>query len=449
MKAKLATLWEALRSSFWFVPALMVILAMLLAFVTVTLDERVGTERIAKLGWLYTGGPEGARALLATVAGSMLTVAGVTFSITIAALTLASSQFGPRLLRNFTRDLGNQIVLGAFIAAFIYSLLVLRTIRGGDTGGFVPNIAVTVGVGLALAGVGVLIYFIDHVAQSIQVSHLIGVVGADLDEAIDRLFPEEIGGAPPKPARRQTEHDIPADFEHEARPVKASKSGYIQAVDDDSLMQLATDQDVLLRLRRRPGDYVVAGTPLVAVWPGNRVGRELARRVDDAFVLGQRRTPTEDVEFAANQLVEIAVRAISPAINDPFTAITCIDRLGNALRRLAGREPPSPYRYDQGNRLRVIAEPVTFTRLTDVAFNQIRQYGQSSAAVTIRLLETIAEIAPYLRAPEQRAALRRQALMIERGSHDGLPEEQDRRDVAQRCREALQALDTPGLGNGG
>ena len=448
MKSRLLAVWDTLRSSFWLVPTVMVLAAMGLAYLTTALDEQLKTSRLAGLGWIYTGSAEGARSMLSTIAGSMLTVAGLTFSITVAALTLASSQFGPRLLRNFVRDTGNQVVLGTFIAGYMYCLLVLRTVRGQEDNAFVPQISVTVGVGMALAGVAVLIYFIHHIAQSIQVAHLIARVGEDLDEAIDRLFPEQVGRSAAKGMRRQVAEDIPGGFEHEAISIPARAGGYMQAVDNKRLLELATGDDLIVRLVRQPGDWVVQDRTLAHAWPPAHVNADLSQRIDNIFVMGSQRTHTQDVEFPIHQLVEIAVRALSPGINDPHTAMMCVDRLGAALWRLAGREFPSPYRYDEQGQLRVIAKPVTWAGITDKAFNEIRQYGRTSAAVTIRLLDTIALVAERVADDEGRAALLRQAMMIERGSHDGLAEEQDRADVRERYNAVLQALEV-GTGRAG
>lgn len=438
MNIKLSKLWDSLHSSYWFVPAIMSAIAMALAFVMLALDRAGKSGPVENYAWIYTGGPEGARTLLSTVAGSMITVAGTAFSIVIVALTLASSQFGPRLLRNFMQDTGNQVVLGTFIGTFIYCLLVLRTIRGDDYNLFVPQIAVTVGIVLAIASIGVLIYFIHHASTSIQSWHVIGEVGKDLNYAIDHLFPQKIGQGNSEQKRRWIE-EIPVNFDKEALPVLATESGYLQAVDNERLMKIAKSNNLLLRLKHRPGKFVVRDSELVMVWPGERVDKKLCRQIQEAFILGLERTEQQDVEFCVNQLVEIALRAISPGINDPFTAIQCIDQLCAALCRLAQRDFPSPYRYDDEHNLRAIANPVTFAGLTDDAFNQIRQYGQSDVAVTIRLLEAIASIAPHTRNRKDREALLHHATMIERGSKK-LSEEQDRKDVEERYLAVVKLL---------
>lgn len=436
-KARLAAWWEGLRTSLWLIPSLMAAVAVGLALGLLSVGDRPAGEHLPLVRWFYSGGPEGARELLSTIAGSMITVAGVTFSVTVVALTLASQQYGPRLLRNFMRDLGNQVVLGTFIATFLYCLLVLRSVRGQD-GGFVPHLAVTAGLILAIASLGVLIYFIHHVTSSIQASALVAVVGQDLEEAIDRLFPSSIG-YPPMEAESESPA-LPPDFADRAESLSAAESGYLQAVDSECLIQLAEDHDLVMTLEYRPGHFINRGNVIVRAWSSSGLSEPVRTSIVEAFVLGEERTLTQDVEFAVDQLVEIAVRALSPGINDPFTAITCLDRLGAGLSRLAERRMPSRYRHDRRGRLRIVATPVTFAGVTDAAFNAIRQYGRSSAPVTIRMLDTIRRIAEHVRTEEAKAALSRQATMIERGSQEALPDPHDREAVRERYESALRTL---------
>lgn len=440
MRVQIFKAWDRVRSSFWFLPALMAGGAMVLAFATVALDTQVTDWLALNWGLTFTGGAEGASSLLGAIAGSMITIAGVVFSMTLVALSLASSQLGPRLLRNFMRDTTTQMVLGTFVATFLYCLLVLRTIRRAEEIAFVPHLSVTLGVVLAVVSVGVLIYFIHHVSMSIQVNEIVKRVGEELIEGIERLFPENIGRGAPRIPTEPPHAGFLDTFDREARPIVSAEDGYLQYVDGDALMALAMQEGVVIRLERRPGHYVVAAHPLALVWPGNRVTDQLVARVNTVFALGNQRTSGQDIEFAVNQLVEIAIRALSPGVNDPFTAMTCVDRLGSALCRLAQRDMPSPYRHDTQDQLRVIAPVITFPDVTDVAFNQIRQYGRTSTAVTLRLLETIAEVAVSAHRPEDRAALLRHAEMIARGAREGLPEEEDRQKVEERFRSANRLL---------
>ncbi len=434
---KLSKLWDSLHSSYWFIPTLMAASSIILAFAMLTIDRTGGTPN---WWWIYTGGTDGARSLLSSVAGSMVSVVATAFSITIVALQLASSNFGPRLLRNFMQDTGNQIVLGTFIATFIYCLLVLRTIHGEGDGYsfFVPQLSVTVATVLAIASIGVLIYFIHHASTIIQAAHVITQVSGDLDKTIDRLFPEQIGQNSAKKPWQVGE--IPANFEEEASPVKATADGYLQAIDDDELMKITRKYNLLVRVTNRPGKFIIKGSDLALVLPEKRVDRELTKLINDAFIVGKERTEYQDAEFPINQLVEIALRAISPAVNDPFTAIRCIDRLSAGLSRIAQRDFPSPYRYDGEHNLRVIVEVATFEGLVNSAFNQIRQYGYTDVAVTIRLLEAIARIAPYTRYNKDRAVLLRHAAMIERGSLEKITEECDRASIIQRYEAAAKVL---------
>ncbi len=453
LKAQILSVWDRLRSSFWFLPSLMAGGTLVLAFVTVAVDEAVADKWMREQRWAYTGGAEGASAVLGTIAGSMITVAGLVFSLTLVALTLASSQFGPRMLRNFMRDTTNQIVLGTFISTFLYCLLVLRTIRREGEGAFVPHLSVTLGVAFAMASLWVLIYFIHHVSMSIHADEIVARVAAELTESIDRLFPQRIGQALARPtteraettsaesSRAQTKLPEDEDLDRAALQIRAHHDGYLQLIDADALMSLAVCNDVLVRIDRRPGHYIVADGPLATVSPSNRVDDDCAAAIRAAFVVGRQRTPVQDLEFSVLQLVEIAVRALSPGVNDPFTAMTCVDRLASALCRLAGRDIPSPLRVDERGRLRVIAPATTFSAVVDAAFNQVRQNARTSAAVSIRLLEAIATIAASVTRPDDRTALRRHAEMVARGAREGLPEENDRADVEQRYRAACELLD--------
>lgn len=443
MKTRLINFWQRIRTSFWFLPAVLTFAAFVLSLVILNVDEEIRREGIVLPSGLYKGGPEGARAVLSTVAASMISVTGITFSITIVALTLASSQFGPRLLRNFMRDIGNQIVLGVFLATFIYCLMVLRRVSGVEDEIFVPHLSVTVGVGMAVGSLGVLIYFIHHVAQSIQAENVIAAVGRDLDEAIEQFYPETIGTA----FRENASQDrLPANFGESAAPLPALQTGYVQAIEGDGLLRIAKEHDLIVRLNYKPGDYLISGSPLVHVWPRERAGEALTEKINDVFIVDTHRTGEQDAEFAAHQLVEVALRALSPGINDTFTAINCIDRLGASLAKLAGRVVPSGFRYDDDNRLRVVTDVDSFKGILNAAFDQIRQNSCNNAAVTIRLLEIIREIARHVRRQAHRAALLRQAEMIERASR-GLREEEDRKDVQGRFLEAIKSLKQAGTGD--
>ena len=227
-------------------------------------------------------------------------------------------------------------------------------------------------------------------------------------------------------------------FDHDGSTIAAADDGYVQFIDHAALLSLAAQEDVVVQLERRPGNYVVAGRPLALIVPADRATDDLAEHVRASFALGHQRTSNQDIEFGVNQLVEMAVRALSPGLNDPFTAITCVDHLGSALCRLAARDAPSSYHTDADGRLRMVAPSDGFPEIADAAFNQIRQYARTSAAVTIRLLETITVVARFTQRPEDRATLLRHAEMIARGAREGLPEPEDRREVDEQCHAVRQ-----------
>jgi uncharacterized membrane protein len=435
MKTRLLHIWEILSSSYWFVPSMMVVAAIALAFVLVGLDRHTDETWVRETGLVYLGGPEGARALLSTVAASVITVAGVVFSITIAALTQASSQFGPRLLRNFMRDTGNQIVLGTFVATFIYCLLVLRTVYGTEELSFVPHIAVTVATLLAVASLGVLIFFVHHVSISLQAPHVVSRIAAELTVAIAGAFPEER----PRP---EDDPENAARFEPagESRLIRACRAGYLQAIEHGTLIQDISKSDLLVRLRVRPGHFLTTGGVIAEAFPSDRTPDDFDQRLDRRLLIGSSRSGEQDVEFGIVQLVEIAVRALSPGVNDPFSAVHCVDWLGEALGEIARRPAPPSLCRDPNGTPRLIKDPPTFPGLVGAAFNQIRQHASGSVAVTVRLLEAIACVAQSARTAEQRAALLFQADMIRAQAALAFTERHDLESVERRYESARRAL---------
>ncbi len=442
-RARLTTSWEKLRMSFWFVPTLMVAGAAVLAFVTLAIDEQLTDAARDGLPWLYGGSPEGARSLLSTVASSSITVAGTTFSITIAALSLASAQFGPRLLRNFVRDTGNQIVLGTFVATFLYCLLVVRTVRGMEDSRVVPHLSVTVGVLLAIANLGVLIYFIHHIAMSIRADHVIATVGHDLDKAIEQLFPEQLGrGLGAAVAEAEASHTASME-PSDAQAVTLDHDGYVQVIDVSTLMDLAVDHDLVVTLLYRPGDFVVAGEPVALLAPAKYVDNQVCDAIRGTLILGRERSAQQDVLFVVNQLVEVAARALSPGINDPFTAITCLDRLATVLSRVAQRPLPDGRRYSDDGQLRVVAVPIRFAELVDTAFDQIRSYGRNDLKLTTRLLDLLARIGGVTADSARREPLIRQAQLTYEGSYAAQTTDGDRETIERCYRTALYRLNSP------
>ena len=406
----------------------MALAAIALSFLLVQVDSWLGVAAVRDFGWLYTFGPEGARAILSAIAGSMITVAGLTFSITMLTLQLASSQFGPRLLRNFMADRGNQIVLGTFIATFVYCLLVLRTVRGTEGSSFVPHIAVAFGVLLALASIAVLIYFIHHIATSIRIETLLADLAEETHAAVDRLYPERLGHEPPSADDKPVEDLIPSGFDRDARPLRVEASGYVQRVDVEALMRLATEHDLVMRIDARPGRFVTERDAILTAYPPDRVSDDVAAELRAAFVVDKERTPEQDLEFSMRRIVEIAQRALSPGINDPTTALYCIDRLGETLGRLAGRDIPSSMRFDEERRLRVLTDVVSFEDLACPALAAIARYGLGDADVIAQLLRVMEALSQVAR-PEASKAIRELSEGIRRESGNGAILDVDRRRV--------------------
>jgi len=451
MNAGLRRLADYLGSSYWFVPSVMAFGAVLLAAGMVTLDTTLGSSWMGSFSWIYASHPDGARQVLSSVGGSMITVAGTVFSVTIAAVVYASGQYGPRLLTNFMRDRGNQVTLGTFIATFLYCLLVLRTIRSAEESGgygFVPNLALLVAVLLALCSIAVLIYFIHHVPSKIHINSVIEDVGDRLLRGIDDRFPRFVGSAPDDHAATQA--DLPATFRNHADAatgaerflVEAKDTGYIEFLDDEAVLRIARKHDLVLRLQYQPGDFVHVGRALVEAWPPSRCDNECAEALRDAVSIGSRRSALQDLRFLIDELVEIAARALSPGVNDPFTAVTCLDWLGAALSDLAGRSLPSNLRVDDEGALRVIAHPVTFAALMDRSFGALAQYAAADMVAALRYLTALGEVSLDCDDPDRLATIRSYADKLEELSGEGLKGFNLAR-VRTRTAELRSALDQP------
>ncbi|MGX9965537.1 DUF2254 domain-containing protein [Roseomonas sp. F4] len=423
--ARLRQMLADLRASFWVRPAAMTLGAILLAETLVRMDGVIGLPDMLD-DWIYAGGVGGARDVLGTIASATIGVAGTTFSITVAALTLASNQMGPRLLRNFTSDAGNQYALGALVATFAYALVALRSIHESEDVAFVPQLAVSVGLLFAFGCVGVLIWFLHHVASSISVDPVVAQVQQELTAALAAVTIDN-------PAEEPAELSLPAN----AAPLRAPGSGYLRVLDDATLVDWAVEHDALLQLDIRPGGFVFPGSVVGCVRPEGLQG-EAQQLLAKALVLGDSRSVEQDLEYAVRQLVEIALRALSSGINDPFTAIGVLDRLGAALCGLAGRGLPTG-RVWRDERLRLIYPTSDYEGLVDAMFHMLRQSGASQPAVMIRLLEVLAVVAQVETAPQRRATLRRHITLATAAALEGTGDAAARDAIEARQRAALAA----------
>ncbi|MDT0467814.1 DUF2254 domain-containing protein [Streptomyces gibsoniae] len=427
---------EALRTNLWLVPSLEVIGAVALFAVTYLIDAASYAGHVTLPSWVMAGTADSGRQILIVIAGALVTVVGVVFSVIIVALSLASTQFGPRMLRTFIRDRGAQFTLGTYVSTFAYALLVLISIEPGPHGDFVPHLSITV----AMAGMGldvaVLIYFIHHITVEIQLPRVIARIAAELSKAIT-----EQGGTgrrgTPSPVAGDSVQEWLGRLEQSSGVVCVHRSGYLQFIRHQSLVRIAAKADAVILLPYRPGHFLVAGSGMARVWPPEAapvVQRHLAK----AGVTGHSRTLSQDVSFGVDQLVEIALRALSPAVNDTFTALTCIDWLGSSLCQITDDWRPSGVHRDAQGMIRVISTEAGYDRLVQRSFEKIRQAGAGVPAVMIRQLESLAKIMERTTTAEQRALLLHQAEMIHEAT-PSVPESADRDDVTRRY-EALRAM---------
>lgn len=408
MNARLIKLWNDLQSSYYFIPSLMALGAVILAFVTGYID-RVYDYKVAEhIGWFYSSRPDGARAILTTIAGSMMTIASVSFSITMVAVTTAAGQYGPRLIGNFMRDRANQITLGTFTATFIYCLLILRLSKEGKNGAediveHVPNFSLLVAMTLALASVAVLIYFVHHIPETLNVGNITGRVGRKLRSALGDVFPKTVG--------EETDFDddsrIQALGDMESYKVCSSAEGYVQALNDTRLLNIAVNNDVVLKLLSRPGDFVIKGEPLVEVYSGQDVSEETEKAIRDSYAMGLERTEYQNVMFLVDELIEILARALSPGINDPFTAINCLHWYKSALNAAMKGQLPSSCRYDSDENLRVIVKPISITELTDRLCGGSLPYISGDLNVMKEMIAILNTLIDDAESDEHKACLKR------------------------------------------
>jgi uncharacterized membrane protein len=414
-----------LRTNLWLVPAVEVVAAAILFIGTYALDRAAYHGVFAVPGWAISGGPDVARTVLTAIAAAVITVVGVVFSIVIVALTLTSTQFGPRMLRNFIRDRGTQLTLGTFVGTFVYAVLALGSVGQGSHGAFVPHISVTVTLALMLVDLAVLIYFLHHIARQIQLPEVIASIARDLQQAIELQARGEPEGADSEQASV-----LIASMGGGSGVVAAPRSGYLQYVELKTLVAIATEADAVIHVLFRPGHFIVAGQQYAAVWPAEAaaaVERELAA----AHATGPYRTLAQDVSFGVDQLVEICLRALSSAVNDTFTALTCIDWIGDSLYKVAGRWQPTRVYRDAGAAVRVITTEATWERLVQRAFDKVRQSSAGMPAVMIRQLGAIAKVVERTPAGRGRQVLLDQADMIESLSAATVGEAADRADISR------------------
>lgn len=452
LKTRLLTIFDSFRESFWFRPTSYCILAFPVALGMLQVDELLSAA--AGHGAWFVRDASAAQKTLSFVSGTVITLMGIVLSITLVTISMASSQFGSRLLRGFLADSIADRLFGLLMGTSLYCFIILQQIhlRENVSSAFVPQFSIAAAVVLGFGSIGMLIWFVHDTSLSIQAPRLIANVAAELDSAVDRLFPDELTADDINDRGFPAAEDCPDSRWTDAQDQSLSTfdifppaDGYIEGIDLEDLTSVAANDDLVIKLRQRPGHFVCSTTPLATVFCGGQKSTEfqeqLSGTIHGAFVIGTRRIPRQDIGCCIVEIVEIAVRALSPGINNPFAAMNCIDRLGASLARLASRRFPSGRHYDSEDHLRCVAMPVEFSGLLDDAFSQIRQYGSGSVAVCIRLIEALIMIAKGCRTQDRSEAIRQHADAISAAFFGSTPADIDVQAFQRRWNRLRDLLD--------
>jgi uncharacterized membrane protein len=435
---KLIQFWGNLRSSFWFLPFLIVLSSIVYAVALIQMDYAGSDRWLAPWPMIFGVGAEGARDMLSTLAGSMMSVMGITFSMTLLALTLASSQYTSRILRNFMRSRVTQVTLGTFAGIFVYCLIVMHTIRTGDVP-FVPSLAVFFAFVLAFGGIAILIFFIHHIASSIQASNIIASITQETNASIDRLLPEKLDHEPDEYEGRNPMIESPD--ERTWYPVPAAVSGYIQSVDNDALLHLAEDLRTIVRTEHGIGAFVVQDTALVSLALTYPPDQNTIDALNAAYSIDRLRSVEQDPAFGIRQIVDMAIKALSPGVNDTSTAVMCVDYLSSILARLAGRRFPPSHRYERET-LRLVAIVPSFEGLLSEAFDQIRGSAEVNVAILARMLGALDTIGSLTIRRSHIRALDEQLQLIAEQVDRCIESSHDRARLEKRLSEVCETLET-------
>jgi uncharacterized membrane protein len=429
-------IWDYLAGALWVLPTLSVVV-FLAAGAALSRVEVNGDSALSRFA--FQGTAEDARSLLIVVSSTMITVTGLVFALTIVALQIASGQYSPRLLRNFMRDRGTQLVLSIFVGAFAYSTAGLYTVgvQGSGQEAFVPRVAVSGSLALALASVGVLIYFIHHLAHSIQIDTIMSQVEREALSVIDDVYPHQ-------PSDREPEELCP-EPPMEAVGLPSGRSGYVQAIHPESLVAAAVRDDLVIVLARQVGDHIVAGTPIAWAWcrspgqPPPGVGA-LRQAVADAIQVGFERTMVQDVGFGIRRLVDIANKALSPAINDPYTGVQAVHHLSVLLCRLARLRLGDWTVHDEQGELRLAVPRSTFADYLRLGTAQIRRFGAGEPAVTRALIVLLRDAGTSSATEDRRHACVRNIRLVLADAQRATAQPADAEAVAAEAATAMRLL---------
>ncbi|MCB0317559.1 MAG: DUF2254 domain-containing protein [Bdellovibrionales bacterium] len=387
MKAYLLNLFDRLRASYWFLPTLMCALIIILSKVLAEVDVIVHNSELKLPTWLNTE-PAAARSILSTIAGSLIAVIGTVFSITIVMLSLASQQFGPRLLRRFMIDLPTQIALSVIVSTELYTLIVLSSLEASSGKSSTPVISIFSAILMTLFCIVALIYFIHHTAVQIQAPNVIRAVAEELDATLNSMYPTYISNSHLKV--NNTLRVTSQDYKYQ---INSRSKGYLQAIDTEGMLKFAEENDISFYLLKKTGSFIIENEPIV-LYKGNPTvsQSELEEKINSFFIIGAQRSPRQDLVSPIKDLVEISLRALSPGINDPYSAITCINYLANSVSKFANRVIEPGLIFDKKSNLRLVLKKDEFENIVDEAFTSIRNYSANSLIVKLKLLENYKKI---------------------------------------------------------
>lgn len=419
-------LFDRLRSSMWVVPLGILILMIAAAKGLMHLDSHLALD----LG-MAGASIEGARGMLQAVATSMVTVAGVVFSLTLLVLSQASSQYSPRVLRNFLRDRVNQSVLGIFLGVYAYCLVVLRGM-GGDSGEM-PGVTIIGGLVAALVSVIYLVYFFHHIAESLQLENILKGIEEETLPVIARLYPQGRGVPDDEDADLKDAPDLPT------LKIACRKAGYIQHIELDSLLEIADKLDAVIYVPHCVGDFIVQGKVLAEVVSGPTSTDAVVEGISEAFCLGAQRSIQQDPAFGIRQMADVAMKALSPGVNDTTNAIMALDRISVIMTELSARCFPHRRRMLHGKLRLVVARP-SFEDLLGLSFDQLRQWGSANPAVLVRLLEVLGDLMKVSASNRRKAVIQAYARRVLATAEANINEADDLCWIRERYRQRVERL---------
>ena len=428
---------QQIKSSFWFLPLCITLGGVLTALFFLYLDYNIEFKDIDLLAMLFPENAESARNVLSVIAGAMIGIAGTVFSITLVVLTLAASQYGPRLLRNFMFVTLNQVVLGLYIATFLYALIILNAVEGTENYQFVPKLSVLFALILSFSGLIFLIIFIHRVSMSIQPSTIITDLRKELEENISRIYPKSAGQDALFFSAENIE-GVKKSYQYH-KSIKNNKSGYIEYVDIDKILALASKKNVFFEILCKPGMYQVYNEVIAHVY-FNKIDADESLDISKYFHIEQKKTVFQDTEFAIHQMVEVACKALSPGINDPYTAINCIDNLTSVMCSATKLDFPSSFRVNQEGELKLMTRSNDFEGFMNAAFNQIRQFGLASPSVVIKLMECYTTISKFAHTEEQHSAIKNHADRLLESAQSQFINKSDLEDLFERHTAYLETI---------